>query len=204
MALQPHGQKGLTLIELIMIAGIILLISAIAIPNVTTLLDAYRLDASGRVTASLLQQARMQAVRNNVPAYVQYDTTKSPNLVFVNSDPSVAYASGNPDVEITSGTFQTDPTKVDHTTLDSLLNNGNAGATKLFGTVAFNSRGLPCVEGAAAVLCSNVTAPYFEWFIQGPRGGWEAVTVSPAGRVKAWRMTSTKGCGQGGANACWQ
>jgi Tfp pilus assembly protein FimT len=184
-----------------------MVIAALSIPNMVTALNNYRLDTSGRATASLLTQARLQAVRNNFAAYAQYDTSKTPNIVYINNDPAAAYAVGIPDVEIASASFQTSSLP-DHTQLDALLANGNTGVTAEIGTVVgFNARGLPCMEsGGNPVVCpqqdpltSNI--PYFEWFMQGTAGGWEAVTVSPAGRIKAWRMTFSTDCGY---PACWE
>lgn len=199
-------ESGFTLVELAVAVGIALVIAAMAVPGLTNTIETYRLDASGHATSALLVQTRLQAVRNNVPAYTQYDTTKTPNMVYVTSDPATAYSVGLPDVEIASASF-TSTNVPDHTQLDAYLSNGNPGVTAEIGTViGFNARGLPCMEGASAAVCQQqdpVTnnTPYFEWFMVDSRGGWEAVTVTPAGRVKAWRKVASTGCGY---PVCWE
>ena len=200
-----NRQSGFSLMELVLVVSIMLVIAAIAAPSLTIMMENYRLDMSGHAVASLLVQTRLQAVRNNVPAYVQYNNALTPNEAYITSDPATPYSVGLPDVAIASASFNTNPP--DHKQLDDLLRNGNNGVTAEIGTViGFNARGLPCMEQASAVVCQQqdpVTnnTPYFEWFMVDSRGGWEAVTVTPAGRVKTWRMVTSKGCGY---TVCWQ
>src|SRR5262249_22309149 len=159
----------------------------------------YRLDASGRSVAGLLQKARLQAVETNSPAYAQTDTSKLPNIAFVNAD-QTAYASGNPSVGLGSYvTFTSTGTLPAHDQLDNYLGGSggkNAVAVQPVGAVVgFNARGLPCVGTSGNLLVcpqidKTVSKPFaFEWFMQNNSGGWEAVTVTPAGRIKSWRLS---------------
>jgi len=190
-------ERGFSLVELLAVCVVIVIISAIAIPNIMRMNANYKLDAAGHSLASLLQQARMQAVKTNLPAYTKYDAT---GMAFVTSDPGNAYATGNPDVMLAAGlSFQAVPP--DHSQLDA-----HVGGTvaPLGSVIAFNARGLPCSEGAGnPAVCPSSTSG-FEWFIQNTSGGWEAVTVTPAGRVKSWRLSkSTGGTADCGYAACW-
>jgi prepilin-type N-terminal cleavage/methylation domain-containing protein len=200
LKMQRH-EAGFSLIELMTVCVVILIISAMAIPQMTRMMTNYRLDASGRSVAGVLQQARLQAVQTNRPAYGQVDTTKTPNIVFVNADPSVTtYAVGNPSAAISSSvTYTTSGTFPAHLQLDNYVG-GSGGATAATpqppGTVVgFNARGLPCVStGGNPLLCSTLDATTsnpvaFEWFMQDGNGNWEAVTVTPAGRIKSWRLS---------------
>ena len=183
-------ETGFSLLELMVVCAILAIISVIAIPNIAQINANYKLNGAGHSVASLLQQARMQAVKTNQPAYVKYDTVK--NLAFITSDPGNAYANGNPDVALAGGlSFQGVP--ADHTQLDAFV-----GATpNLGGSIGFNARGLPCtISGGNPAVCTSVTSG-FEWFIQNANGGFEAVTVNPSGRTKCWRLTSA-------ANGIWQ
>src|SRR5215813_626476 len=90
-------EAGFSLIELTVVCAIILLIALMAIPQIVQIITNYRLDASGRSVAGLLQKARLQAVETNSPAYAQTDTSKQPNIAYVNADQS-AYVPGNPNV----------------------------------------------------------------------------------------------------------
>jgi len=194
-------EAGFSLVELMVVCVVIAIISTMAVPNIFRTYRIYQLDASGHSVASLLQQARMQAVKTNLPAYANYNNDANANLAFVVSDPSTtAYPSGNPDVALPAGvTFQAAPP--DHAQLDAYL---NGGTPQVGGSIGFNARGLPCIEsGGNPAVCPSTTAG-FEWFMQSTIG-WEAVTVTAAGRIKSWRLTQqTGGNSACGYTACWQ
>src|SRR5437899_13085627 len=121
-------EAGFSLVEMITVCVVIVIISVIAIPQMVQIITNYRLDASGRAVSGLLQQARLQAVQTNRPAYAQVDTKQTPNIAFVNADPSVAYAAGNPSVAVSSYvTFISTGTLPNHDQLDTYVG-GSAGA----------------------------------------------------------------------------
>jgi Tfp pilus assembly protein FimT len=188
-AFNRRQERGFSLIELMIICVILGIISAIAIPNIAQIINNYKLDAAGHSVAGLLQQARMQAVKTNLPAYAN-TTTSTPNMAFVATDPNAAYTAGNPEVALSpSISFQTAATSSGfHSQLDTYL----GGGTPLNGTIGFNARGLPCVASALNPTVCTPNNAGFEWFMQSATG-WEAVTVTAAGRIKSWRLTSTSG-----------
>lgn len=205
-------QAGFSLIELMLVLVIIVIISIIAIPQIVRISANYKLDASGHAVASLVQQTRLQAVKSNLPAYVQYDTTQNPNIAYINADSTQGYVLGNPDVALASNVVFQNAGLPDHAELDDYL---GAGVTiepikNNIQSIAFNARGLPCIPTANPQVCSPTDGgapPAFLWLMQNTlNGGWEAITVTPAGRVKSWRLTNSSG----GANAscgyaaCWQ
>ena len=180
-------QRGFSLIELMFVCIVLAIIAALAIPNIMQIVNTYKLDAAGHSVASLLQQARMQAVKTNLPAYAN-TTGGSPNMVFVATDPNAAYAVGNPDVALSpSISFQPPGSGSGfHSQLDTYL----GGSTpQMGGTIAFNARGLPCIANVSNPSVCTATTGGFEWFMQSTYG-WEAVTVTAAGRIKSWRLTS--------------
>jgi prepilin-type N-terminal cleavage/methylation domain-containing protein len=194
-------ESGFSLIELMIVCVVMLIIAALAIPNIFRTYQNYQLDAAGHSVSSLLQQARMQAVKTNQPVYVNATATV-PNMAFITDKPGNAYASGNPDVAISTAlSFQPPPTTSSFSTqLDTYLNAGATGvAPQVGGTIGFNARGLPCVAGANPAVCNLPAGTSgFEWFMQS-NGGWEAITVSSSGRIKSWRMN-----GQTGGVTNWQ
>jgi type II secretory pathway pseudopilin PulG len=180
-------EKGFSMIELMIVCAVLIIIAVIAVPNLARANANYKLDASGHSVASLLQQARMQAVKTNQPAYVKFDNPTG--IVYVTSDPGLAYASGNPDVAISKG-LSFNAAAPTHTQLDTYV--GGPGTWQIPDSIGFNARGLPCAaDPANPALCPSFPPKGFEWFIQNGNGGWEAVTVTPSGRVKSWRLTST-------------
>lgn len=209
-----YKETGFSLVEVIVVMAVILIIVAISIPTIKQTIDNYRLDASGHGVASLLQQTRIQAVKTNTPYYAQFDTTVTPNMAYANATTNAFTSGTDSDVTVQRDVSFLDPGSLDHKQLDDTMSNGNATAVAhVGGLIGFNARGLPCAEQASTP--SNCTqsgnaANYFEWFMHSQAtDGWEAVTVTPAGRIKAWRLVSRNGgCGKdsSGTNyqSCWQ
>jgi prepilin-type N-terminal cleavage/methylation domain-containing protein len=185
-------ESGFSIVELVIVVAIILIVAAMAAPAVNRVVDNYRLNASGHDVASLLQQARMAAVQSNQPYYVAFNVCGQPNIVCavpasrfvpltntftVNpGDPTastvgnVAYQAAGPDATLNTFAFASGPPPVG-------------------GVIGFSARGLPCVAPASAWVCQ--AAPGFAWYMRSSSSGsWEAVTVTPAGRIRSWRMTS--------------
>jgi Tfp pilus assembly protein FimT len=189
-----NPESGFSLVELTVVSVILIIISAIAIPNIMQANRNYQLDGAGHSVASLLQQARMQAVKNNLPQYAQYTAG---GLAFVNDGSTTTYAVGNPDVALAGTlTFNAAPT-ANHSQLDAFI---GGTSPQVGGTIGFNARGLPCT--ANGNTCPSGSTG-FEWFVQNANNGWEAVTVTPSGRIKSWRLNQATN-GTCGYAACWQ
>jgi prepilin-type N-terminal cleavage/methylation domain-containing protein len=106
--MMKEREKGFSLIEILIVVAIIVIILLIAIPQIQRISAAFKIDAAGHSVAGLLQQARLQAVHDNSPAYAQYSATTKPPLAFVNKDGATAFATGNADVALSAGlNFQT-------------------------------------------------------------------------------------------------
>lgn len=201
-------ESGFSMIEMVIVCVIMLIIAGIAVPNIFQTYRNYQLDAAGHSVASLLQQARIQAVKTNLPAYVNYNNTAGGgNMAFVTNDPAnktYTYSALQPDVQLSPAvTFENGPpdpnTPPNHAELDAYLN--AATAPQPGGTIGFNARGLPCIESGGNPAVCTATPIGFEWFMQSV-GGWEAVTVTPSGRIKSWRLSMATG-GTCGYTACW-
>jgi Tfp pilus assembly protein FimT len=192
-------EAGFSMVELIVVCVVLVIITGIAVPNIFRTYQNYQLDSAGHSVASLLQQARIQAVKTNVPAYANYTNAAAGNLAFVSTDNSAAYAAGEPDVQLSPAvTFENgapDPnTPPEHTQLNTYLSGGAPGLTpQVGGSIGFNARGLPCSEttpGGNPTVCGFPGgASGYIWFMQS-NIGWEAVTVTPSGRIKSWRLIS--------------
>jgi prepilin-type N-terminal cleavage/methylation domain-containing protein len=198
------SKSGFSLVELAVVVMIFLIVVAIAVPAVRRTTSAYQLDASGRNVATMLQRVRSAAVKNNTPYYAQYNSVAGPSEVIAvpairfnaaNSTPTAYNSNVDPSTEVAANiTFLAGGAPPAHAQLETAMG-VPAGGAQIGGVIAFNSRGLPCsVNNGSAWICRGPVG--FEWFMQhGMTGAWEAVTVSPAGRIKAWRMSG---------NGVWQ
>jgi Tfp pilus assembly protein FimT len=192
MAAMRTRESGFSMVELMIVCVVMVIIAGLAVPNIFQTYRNYQLDAAGHSVASLLQQARMQAVKTNLPAYAI--AANNAAFAYVASTPTGAYVNGNPDVAMsTAVTFQPPDTNAGfHTQLDAYLQGTPlvAGTAGYDGSIGFNARGLPCTTAANPTVCTPpVGTNGFIWFMQSA-GGWEAVTVTAAGRIKSWRLNS--------------
>jgi prepilin-type N-terminal cleavage/methylation domain-containing protein len=197
---------GFSLIELMVVVAIAIVVAAMAVPAVKRTITSYQLDSSVHSVASMLQQTRMAAVRTNTPYYAQYNPTAALNneavaLPATRPNPANYDGSQDPTAAIAGNViFQPLAQAPNHAQLDAYLGIApDAGAL-----IGFNARGIPCTSAAGNPFLCDTAAPHgFEWFMQSNvGGGWAAITVTPAGRIRSWRLTRTNGgCG---FPACWQ
>jgi Tfp pilus assembly protein PilE len=195
-------ETGFSVLELLVVVAIGLVVTAIAIPSIRDAMASYQLDTGGRVVASMLQSGKMAAVTANQPYYAQYNVP-SPQLASASPPPAVrAYVTADPTAAISSSVgFQAAANLPVHLQLDAYLGGGNAANVSIqLGTpIGFNARGMPCIDPAGLFTFGCVQLDpaagnkpvAFEWFMQhNATQGWEAVTVSPAGQIRSWRMSS--------------
>lgn len=200
-----RSEAGFSLIELAVVVMIFLIVVAIGIPAVRRTTSAYQLDSSGHNVARMLQQVRSAAVKNDTPYYAQFNSVAGPSEVVAvpairfnaaNSTPAAYNSNVDPTTAVAANIsfLAGGGAPPNHAQLETAMGvpvGAPPPALQIGGVIAFNSRGLPCSMDAAtpnAWVCRGPVS--FEWFMQhGMTGDWEAVTVSPAGRIKAWRMS---------------
>ncbi|MDZ4133170.1 MAG: GspH/FimT family pseudopilin [Dethiobacteria bacterium] len=95
-------QKGLTLVELIIVIAILAILSAIAVPQMGVMVDAYRLNGAVRLVWSDLQNAKMTAVKENRSVRVNFTT---PSYNFVRVDTSAVIFTRNLSSDYPNVTF---------------------------------------------------------------------------------------------------
>ena len=186
-------QRGFSVLELLVVLGIILIITAIAIPIYKNAIDAIRVGEAGRNYAGILQRARLTAVTGNTynAVGVQFAPGSASDLIAyidtadTNVSPMSAYAAPEPMTMLGSGVLWNQPgAPATNDLQNKVFNGGTLGYPPVFG-----SRGLPCVPASVTggTVCNtqggNVAyATYFE----SPLGLWRAVTVNPVGRIQIW------------------
>lgn len=186
-----HHSRGVTLLELAMVTGIIGVASAILAPNMIKAMRTYRLNAAAQQVADAIQTAKFTAVRANTPQSVFFNTTTNGVAV---GQTTAATASLLP----AGVTFVTTASAVTAPSLaaTAITNAGSitgqqtdshisvsfpavTGQTN-FKQASFTSRGLP-----------NVTPGAVNWvYLTNTQGEIMAVTVTSAGSTRIWRWNA--------------
>jgi prepilin-type N-terminal cleavage/methylation domain-containing protein len=183
---------GFTLLELVVVLGITLVITAMALPRVMTAVADMRLRSAANGFAGILTRARMTAVKNNRVCDVWGAAQSGTTILFLECDDDQIMEAGEPRYPL-PGTvgIAVGVTPVP----DATLGFTPQGA----GTVPrFSPRGLPCVinVGACVTRVGNGQPIGFANYLQDTRSlgpnGLAAVTVNPSGhtRVFVWNGTA--------------
>jgi len=211
------GQAGFSVVELLVVVIVVLIIAATAIPSMNSALRQSRLRGAASDYAILLEQARTYAIRDNryYSTYILEGSGSTPTQAYVDKCPQkVGQASGNGGTSIVgpSSTCDGDPSvmipaEVVQQASSSAPNTSNLQTQLLPSTTTvtpidasvtapiFSPRGLPCtpVTLTSLSICDSSGGPTAYWtFFQDIRSGsWQAVTITPAGRIKKWFYTGS-------------
>ena len=188
------AMSGFSLIEMLIVVSLMLIAAVIVIENVQSAVQAVRLQETATDYANLLQQARVRAVRDD--RYYSVLTTggggSNPPTACVDIAGTGVYAVGDPIIMFSAGvvpmSFGSGPALAN---LESqFLPPGLAAQNSVNTTAAgptFGPRGLPCtpITSGGYTTCPYLTPTSYITFMQNSLSGkWEAVTVSPAGRIR--------------------
>jgi len=200
--LRRKRQGGFSILEIVIVVFVMLVVMAVAVPNVLVAVANIRLRASAGDLAGLMQQARMLAAKNNPQNPPVY-----PILYGVKNGRQIAYIDMNGD-----GNWSSSVTVNGFTMSEPLIEfsgtvvpaagapsagNGVPGPYVLAGdsgtgsfdntyTMAYTPRGFPC-DYSSPPTCNTPAAKYFVYYLTDTRAGgagWAAVVVTKAGRAK--------------------
>ena len=183
--MKRNTNAGFTLLEVIIVAAIGMVITATALPNMTTAISNMRMRSSMTSLAGVLQNSRMLAVKQNRHMTTYFDPNTYGVIAYVKlaSDTSVTYTAADsqvvleaPVVRVLAPSGLGAPPALDTTVL---------GFTPETSNPSFNPTGLPC--SYLSGLCANHGFAYY-FHDTRPQGqmGWAALSISPAGRLKKW------------------
>lgn len=190
------------MVELVIVIAILLIVAGMAVPNVLSLVHAARLRGAGGDLSSLLQTARIRSVQDD-RYYSTYIIAGLPQQAYVDAtrNGGTGWVSGDPLIEIPSEVTPVAAAGAPNTTnlKGQFLPAGSTLAVKDGSTtgtpVIFSPRGLPCSTLAATggTVCDSAGGATAFWifFQDTATTNWEAVTVSPAGRVQKWLYNGT-------------
>jgi len=207
---KKRGSAGFSILELVVVLAILALVAALAVPNLITAVHASRLRGAGSDFAALLQQARMRAVQDD--RYYSVYLLPNTNQEFVDIYPqAVNGASGSngqtldprdPVITLASEVNQQPQGAAPSTaTLQTQFLGKNAGAAALLdggvSPVTFGPEGVPCLpkQVVGGTVCNSTggltpLTAYWVFFQDAVTQNWEAVTVTPAGRIQKWNYSS--------------
>lgn len=173
--------RGFSMIELVVVLGVILVMAAIATPSVVRSVRSYRVSATATDVANLLQRARYEAIRRNrvvtsrgqVTAEGQWqiwiDTTANGTL-----DPDEPFILLPPDMTFLGPGEAPDPSSM-----------GYPNTQMVAGQIAFDYRGQVVQAGGPAA--APVVSVVFVGALRDPSYGYRAVALTPSGKAKIWR-----------------
>lgn len=208
--------SGFSMVELLIVIVIILVITAIAVPNLTQAIQVFRLRGSVSSLAGLLQEARINAVKQNMISKTMFGSVSGASVAFVDlnfddkagSYPCFSDKAKNctePLVPMASGVtneFGKVPTELDSATYLGYTDKGSSSTAPFL--VGFNQRGLPCTPNPTTgrptscdlgtLSVKNSSSNGFIYYFTnsttfGPK--WAALTITPAGRVRVWTLAGT-------------
>ena len=168
------------------VVAITLVLTVIAIPNITNVVANARLRGAATSLSGLLQDARMQAVKTNRTMTVHFTSVSVGPYAYV-KDATAASTSiaatdtqvqlGAPIIQVTTPSGSS-PTQLGSTEL------GFSTAVIYPNLPSFNPRGLPCQYSSGT--CTSAGFVYYFTDVRKQNGSWTAVSISPAGRIKQW------------------
>ena len=196
------NDRGFSLLELCAVLAILMIVAGMLFINAVSAVRNIRLTQSATSYANLLQKARIRAVQDDTYYMVRTDTSTDPPTAFVDllqtatysptapADPMMAFLQ-----DVSPKPFDAGPGLAD---LESkfLPGTGSNGVNTVDTThpgPTFGPRGIPCVPTATTGgTCPSMTPTSYITFLQNAQSTkWEAVTVTPAGRIGIWSYDGT-------------
>jgi prepilin-type N-terminal cleavage/methylation domain-containing protein len=191
-------EAGFTLPELLIVVAIVAVLASIAVPNMLNFVHAARLRGAGSDFSSVLQAGRIRAVQDD-RYYSTYIIAGPPQEAYVDltSNGGTGVVAGDPLIEIPPEVTPVAAANAPNTTnLQGQFLPAGSGLTVKDGStkgtpVIFSPRGLPCTTQAATggTVCDStgLATAFWVFFKDTNSGMWEAVTVSPSGRIQKWQ-----------------
>lgn len=208
MTRNKSRNRGFSTLELVIVVAILMIVAALAIPNMMEAVYDARLRSAATDLAGLMQQARQMAIKDNTFYPIKSKTTGGVVYFFVDTTAltaspdriaNTAYSAAFPTVQLGGGVVRT------FTNPDS----GGTSTPWAFTPLAYTTKpywgpmGLPCIQPTSvSAKCAttqtggagNAIAGYQILLTDNRRFGTPgivSVTASPGGRVRVWKWTGS-------------
>jgi hypothetical protein len=178
---------------------VVLVVAAIAIPNVLLAVSNIRLRSSAGSLAGLMQQGRILAAKNNTTYEILYATRNGAHIAYVDLNGNNSFDTGEPLIEFSGTTIPATgaPSGSGQPSAYVLVGDTGSGSYDNTNTLGYTGRGLPCNFDTTTTpaTCSTPAAKYFVFYLTDTRvggTGWAAVVVTKGGRAKivTWNGSS--------------
>jgi prepilin-type N-terminal cleavage/methylation domain-containing protein len=172
-----HKERGFSVIELMIAVTIIVIVAAIAVPQMLNAVSMWRIRGAASELASLIEQARILAEKQNTALPIYVGTVEKTNAqgAFIGTSGGT-WTAGEPDVPygggVTNGSSANAPAAL------SPGFTAEAAGTTLY----FSGRGLPVKSSGSTYVPSNGVI----FYLTDTHGDWAAVSVTGYGRSKVW------------------
>jgi len=188
------ASAGFSLLELLIVLGVALVISAFAIPTMVTTLDDFKLRGAMGNTSNITQRCRTVAIKKDLSQRLHFSTVGNRVVLFVTDGTDAAAAPLPADKQLSAQVWLPNQFSIPGapagvgapTLLTGTIMWGTVLVPKVNVDPYFNSRGLPCLPNVTGVC--NATTGFVYYFKYSSSGGtrWTATSISPAGRIQSW------------------
>ena len=176
---------GFSLLEVLVVAAMIITMTALSLPKMTTMLATARMRGAMGDLSTLFQNGRNVAVKKNTMSWVRFQLSNGHLVAYVdNAANPTGLTASTPQLvmplQLTKVAAPTSsPTPLDGPTC------GSSSTPDTIDDTYFNQLGIPCQYSGGS--CSAQAFAYYFTYQSGLTGtNWAGLCVSPAGRLKAW------------------
>jgi len=179
--------RGVTLLEVTVVAALILVISAISIPKAIQVWQGWQLRSAAAEVSDQMQRARMSAARANAIYPVRFQMNGGIQQVYIDLNNNSALDANEPYLDLpqsVTGASGAPNGSGGQPTAYVLVGDSSSGTPfDNSNVIAYSPRGLPCNYSSS--VCATPAASYFVFYFQDSRtSDWAAVLVTKSGRSK--------------------
>jgi len=166
-----------------------MIVMVTAVPNIANAIANAKLRASMTSLSGLFQNTRMVAVQQNKTKTARFEGGTTTRLMGYIRDAGDTSTLSVMDSQVEMEAPITKMTTPAGPGAPPAITAGVLGFTPQTDDPSFNTRGLPCLYSSLSGTCpTNYGFIYYfkDTRAAGASGGWAAISLSPAGRIKRW------------------
>jgi len=195
-----RANSGFSLLEMVIVIALVLIAGTIALLLAQQVTRSVHLQEAATNYSNFLQQARIRSVQddNYYSVKIVAASGGNPAMAYIDVLQSGTFnAVKDPVIYFTSDVKQQSRTSAPNVSnLESqFLPAGGTGTIDTTHSPTFSARGLPCSPSSTSGgTCYSTTPTSYEVFFKNTRSlNWEAVTITPAGRIHQWSHSAASG-----------